>query len=304
MSRAEELLERASESKLVLSKLLSEVEKGSDLGIEVLRSVSYSSGHVIGFTGPPGVGKSTVITRVVHELRERGERVGIIAVDPSSPFTGGSILGDRIRMKELTSNEHIFIRSLSSGYGSVGITAGKMARVLTHIGMRVVVESVGAGQMDTDIMRVADTRTVVLMPELGDDIQMIKAGILEIGDIYVVNKSDLPNADVMAQRLALSLKKREGWEPPVVMCSAINGEGIEELVDHILKHEDFLRKSGIFEDRRKSALLMELEEMTVESFRGHIRKLLTGKKGKEIIEKVFNGDMDINSALKNLQNEG
>ncbi len=301
MSKAEKLLERARESKLILSKLLSEVERGSDLGVEILRSISYDKGHVIGFTGPPGVGKSTVITQVVSELRKKGERVGIIAVDPSSPFTGGSILGDRIRMKELTSDEGIFIRSLSSGYGTVGITAGKMVRVLTHLEMRVIVESVGAGQLDTDIMRVADTRTVILMPELGDDIQMIKAGILEIGDIYVVNKADLPNADVMAQRLSLSLKERDGWNPPVILSSAIQGKGIEELVRYIMKHETYLRKSGIFERRRKEALVMELEEMAVESFRKEIRRLLIEKKGREIIEKVFNGEINVISALEYLE---
>ena len=303
MERAEKMLENARDNKLILSKLLSEVEKGSDLGMEVLNTISYSKGHIIGFTGPPGVGKSSVITQVVRKFRERGERVGIIAVDPSSPFTGGSILGDRIRMKELASDEGVFIRSLSSAHGTVGIVATQMVRVLTGVGMKVIVESVGAGQLDTDIMRVADTRIVVLMPELGDDIQMIKAGILEIGDIYVVNKADLPNADVMKQRLSMSVKEREGWKPPVLLTSAVHGEGIDNLIGVIVEHEEFLRKSGLFEKRRKEALIMELEEIAVESFRKRIKEILMDENGRRIVEKVFKGEVDVISALNSLKKE-
>jgi LAO/AO transport system kinase len=208
--------------------------------------------HVIGFTGSPGAGKSTLVAQLVRELRRRDHRVGVLAVDPSSPFSGGAILGDRIRMQELAGDPNVFIRSMASR-GSLGGLAGATRDVVRALDAAsfdtIVIETVGAGQAEVEIVRAAQSVVVVAVPGMGDDIQAIKAGILEIADIFVVNKADRPGADQTAAelRMLLSLdehRKERAWKPPILKTVASSGDGIADVADALVSHLRYLRESG------------------------------------------------------------
>ncbi len=208
--------------------------------------------HVVGFTGSPGAGKSTLVTQLARELRRRGQRVGVIAVDPSSPFTGGAILGDRIRMQELAGDPNVFIRSMASR-GSVGGLAAATrdaTRALDAAGFdTIIIETVGAGQAEVEIVRAAQSVVVVVVPGMGDDIQAIKAGILEIADVFVVNKADRPGADQAAAelRMLLSLdehRSERAWRVPIIKTVGMTGEGAPELADKLAAHLASLRETG------------------------------------------------------------
>jgi len=220
---------------------------------------------IVGMTGPPGSGKSTLIQKLVEELRRRGKTVGVVAVDPSSPFTGGAFLGDRVRMQELSIDEGVFIRSMATR-GSLGALAKATkdaVKVLDASGKDVVVvETVGAGQSEVEIIKLAHTVVVVLAPGLGDDIQAIKAGIMEIGDIFVVNKADRENVNKAMIDIETMLNmnpEREKWRPPVVKTTAITGEGIAELLDKIDQHGKYL-EAGAIDTRRRQRVETELVE--------------------------------------------
>ena len=221
--------------------------------------------HILGITGPPGSGKSTLIQKLIEELRRREKTVGVVAVDPSSPFTGGAFLGDRVRMQELSTDEGVFIRSMATR-GSVGALAEATkdaVKVLDASGKDVViVETVGAGQSEVEIVKVAHTVVVVLAPGLGDDIQAIKAGIMEIGDIFVVNKADRENVNRAMMDIETMLNmnpEKEKWKPPVVKTTAIMGEGITELLDKIDLHRKYL-EAGAIDTRRRQTVETELVE--------------------------------------------
>ncbi|HEX9035621.1 MAG TPA: methylmalonyl Co-A mutase-associated GTPase MeaB [Ktedonobacterales bacterium] len=208
--------------------------------------------HIVGFTGSPGAGKSTLVTQLARELRKRGQRIGVIAVDPSSPFTGGAILGDRIRMQELAGDPNVFIRSMASrgGVGGLAAATRDATRALDAAGFdTIIIETVGAGQAEVEIVRAAQSVVVVTVPGMGDDIQAIKAGILEIADIFVVNKADRPDADRAAAelRMLLSLDERRierAWRVPILKAVATTGEGVPELADKLAAHLESLRETG------------------------------------------------------------
>ena len=255
-----------------LARLVSVVENDDPGAAEILRTLYADTGRaqVVGVTGPPGGGKSTLVNNLAGAYRERSSRVAVVAVDPSSPFSGGAILGDRIRMRERFLDEGIFIRSMASrGHaGGLARATARVVNVLDALGTDVVlVETVGVGQEEVDVIGVADTVCLVTVPGLGDDIQAIKAGILEIADVLVVNKADRPGADETVRDLAqmLSLAKDHPWKPPIIRTSARSGEGTRELVDAIEKHRAWSAGSGEQVRRRRAAARVEVEALLREA---------------------------------------
>jgi len=234
------------------SQLISLVENDPAARFRILSALYWTSGkaHIIGITGPPGCGKSSIIAHMAKIYAAKNENVGIVAVDPSSQITGGALLGDRIRMTELSSDPRVFIRSMATrGYfGGVARATEDVVNIMHAMHMtRVIIETAGAGQSDVDIRELADTTVVVTAPGLGDAIQALKAGIMEIGDIFVVNKSDRENADraVREIREMIMMSESAGWRPRVLKTNALSGEGIKPLVETIQHHTEYLvSKSG------------------------------------------------------------
>jgi LAO/AO transport system kinase len=250
MSLAERILTGETRA---AARLMRNIDDNLPSARDELRTLFPHTGNafLIGITGPPGAGKSTLVDQVTAIFRARGKRVGIVAVDPTSPFTGGAILGDRIRMNRHANDEGVFIRSLATrGYlGGLSRSTADVANVMDAMGMDVIIiETVGVGQDEVDIVRLAHTTLVVMVPGMGDDIQAIKAGILEIGDLFVVNKADRDGAERTERELMFMLEMNsygeESWRPPVMKTEAQRGTGVEELVDMIEAHHTWLRQSG------------------------------------------------------------
>ncbi len=325
-----------SGNRRALARAITYVENNYSEGKEIMRQIHKETGkaHIIGLTGFPGVGKSTIVSKLTEEFRSRGKTVGIVAVDPGSPFTGGALLGDRLRMegfdssKNLWTDPGVFFRSMSSRGRAGGLAAktGDVVRLLDAFGFDIIfVETVGAGQSEVDIIEVADTSVVVLMPEIGDDIQISKAGILEIGDIYVVNKADLDGADktvkwlkamlLLSEDLVQSLTKfshadepkvqnmeslatkSSDWIPPVVKTIAERGDGIKELADAIEDHFEYLKKSSKLEQKREERVKRELLEILMEEIKELVKSKLNYR---EIIHQIIEGKLDPHTAAEEI----
>ncbi|MDI6909706.1 methylmalonyl Co-A mutase-associated GTPase MeaB [Nocardioides sp.] len=266
---------RAGEARAV-ARLISLVEDESPLLREVMAALAPHAGHaqVIGITGSPGVGKSTSTSALVTELRRADKRVGVLAVDPSSPFSGGALLGDRVRMQDHALDRDVYIRSMASrGHlGGLAWSTPQALRVLDAAGCDVVlVETVGVGQSEVEIAGLADTTMVLLAPGMGDGIQAAKAGILEIGDLYVVNKADRDGADQVRRdlrsMLALGDRPEGSWRPPIVKTVAHRGEGLDEVAAEIDRHREWLESSGELERRRRRRARDEIEAIAVTALR-------------------------------------
>ncbi|NLY36816.1 MAG: methylmalonyl Co-A mutase-associated GTPase MeaB [Tissierellia bacterium] len=255
-------------NKRQIGRMISIVENAAPGHEKIFEQLYDKTGHayVIGITGPPGAGKSSLTDTLAKAYISQEKKVGIIAVDPTSPFTGGSILGDRIRMNELSTDPRVFIRSMGTRGQLGGLSAGTASavQVLDAVGADVIIiETVGVGQSEVEIIKHADSILMVMVPGLGDDIQAMKAGIMEIGDVFVINKSDLPGANKtkIEVEAMLSFMSKKGWVPPVLLASATRQEGIGEVVEALENHRLYQEKEGLLFERRKrnvNELLMEV----------------------------------------------
>lgn len=302
MNRSVDLQAVLAGERRALARALSEVENDSLAGRELQDALFPHSGraHMVGVTGSPGAGKSSLVNRLAFQIRKQGQRVGILAVDPSSPFTGGAILGDRVRMHTIAGDAGVFIRSMATR-GTLGGLARKtaaMAQVLDAAGYEMIlIETVGAGQSEVDIACLAHTTIVVEAPGMGDDIQAIKAGILEIADILVVNKADHPLVEMTRRALQSNLElahpqqigtlermhhhtlafnpivleedteiKKDDWFPPILSTVSTKGTGVEAVVQAIRDHREYLQRSGQWRQREGARLQEELNELILEHF--------------------------------------
>ena len=249
-----------------IGRLISLVEADTPSAKEIMKHVYPRTGKakIIGITGSPGAGKSTFVDRLIEQFQAEGSKVGVIAIDPSSPFTGGAILGDRLRMQGHALNENVFIRSMGSrGHlGGVSRSTHEASLILDACGFDVVlIETVGVGQSEVDIIKIADTVVLVLVPGMGDDVQIMKAGIMEIADAFVVNKADKEGADKVAADVQVMLKmlKEKEWVPPVTLVSSQNNTGVEEVKKNLNDHWNYLQTSDEGRKRRFIQLEMEIE---------------------------------------------
>ncbi len=295
-----------------LSRIISLVENESSQVPEIMKLIAPHLGkaHCIGITGPPGVGKSTLVDKLTALMRKQGLKVGIIAVDPSSPFTGGAVLGDRIRMQQHYLDDGVFIRSMATR-GSVGglpQTASSVIKLLDAAGKAIIlVETVGVGQSEVDIMEKTDTVLVILCPESGDAIQTMKAGLFEIADIFVVNKADNPGADNFVRDIQAMLQLREPgwWNIPVVATEAVNDIGIEELYKQIQLHHQAICKEGRLSQRRKLQRKQDFIK-TLERKLTHKLLRLIEQDGQlsNYMERVEKGELDPYSAADEILKSG
>jgi LAO/AO transport system kinase len=304
------LVERAREGDArAVARLISLVEDASPVLREVMAGLAPHTGNaqIVGITGPPGVGKSTSTNALVKALRATDKRVGVLAVDPSSPFSGGALLGDRVRMQDHALDRHVYIRSMASrGHlGGLSWTTPQALRVLDAAGCDVIlVETVGVGQSEVEIAGLADTTMVLIAPGMGDGIQAAKAGILEIGDIYVINKADRDGADQVRRELrsmlALAERPEGAWKQPIIKTVASKGEGVEEVVEAIDQHRAWLETSGELDKRRLRRARDEIEAIAVTALREQWRSVHEHTELDGLAVKVVAGDTDPYTAADRL----
>ncbi|HEY3479415.1 MAG TPA: methylmalonyl Co-A mutase-associated GTPase MeaB [Streptomyces sp.] len=305
------LVEQARQGRpRAVARLISLVEGASPQLREVMAALAPLTGgaYVVGLTGSPGVGKSTSTSALVTAYRKAGKRVGVLAVDPSSPFSGGALLGDRVRMSEHASDPGVYIRSMATrGHlGGLAWAAPQAIRVLDAAGCEVIlVETVGVGQSEVEIAAQADTSVVLLAPGMGDGIQAAKAGILEIGDVYVVNKADRDGADATARELNHMLGLGEAraagdWRPPIVKTVAARGEGIDEVVEALEKHRAWMEEHGVLGVRRRARAADEIENIALTALRSRIGDLRGDQHLDALAERVATGTLDPYAAADEL----
>jgi GTPase len=294
---------------VALSQLISAVE-AMRVPDHIMREIHASGGSasVIGVTGPPGSGKSTLASALVSELRGRGQSVAVVAVDPSSTFTGGAILGDRLRMTEHSTDPGVYVRSMSArgAHGGLARATADAVAVLDSAGWdTIIVETVGAGQAEVDIMRIAHTVTVVSVPGLGDEIQAMKAGLLEIADLHIVNKADRPDARRTVTELRAMLRLAGAhapgqWAPPVLETAALTGTGIGEFADELARHEQWLVGSGELEPRQMAATAQRIRSIALQMLQKWLDDPAVVEQLTELTREVANRRLDPRTAARAL----
>jgi LAO/AO transport system kinase len=277
-----------------VARLISLVERGGDAAREAGRLVYPHTGNTftVGITGAPGAGKSTLTSRLIGELRRAGEEVGVLAIDPSSPFTGGAILGDRVRMQDHALDSGVFIRSMATrGHlGGLALATPEAVRILDAAGIKLVLlETVGVGQVEVEVAGAADTTVVVVNPGWGDSVQANKAGLMEVADIFVINKSDRPGAKETERDLEqmLELSAPTEWRPPIVKTVAATGEGVAELLGCLRDHRAFVESSGQLAERRRRRTLEELREIVIHTLEQRAYAALGGEQVERLQEEVL-----------------
>lgn len=284
-----------------LARMVTLIESEAPVARRYLAALHQHTGraHIIGVTGAPGAGKSTLVTHLVRELRKRERKVGVVAVDPSSPFTGGAILGDRIRMMELAGDPNLFIRSMASrgNLGGLSASTRDVVRAMDAAGYDpIIIETVGTGQAEVEVMRTASTVLVVCAPGMGDEVQAIKAGILEIADIFVVSKADRPGSDQTVAELAMMLsldptrrqhdKTKPYWKIPVLRTSALKNQGMLELADALQEHRTYLVESGMQVNRAQRQVRSEIEALILHTVANTLKQQVSQEEWQQLVEDI------------------
>jgi LAO/AO transport system kinase len=301
--------------RLALARLITRVENRSPEVPAIMQAIQERTGraYVLGITGPPGAGKSTLVDRITSLLRAERQPVGVIAVDPSSPFTGGAVLGDRIRMQTHTLDPDVFIRSMATrgSLGGLARATGDVIKVMDAFGFPwIIIETVGVGQTELDIVRQADTTVVALVPESGDSVQAMKAGLMEVADIFVVNKADRDGAHALMAELKFSVHlhytsgaqaRDVDWEVPVLAAQAVNDVGMDAVLQQVRRHRTVLEQAGALEKRRQARRRADLEALLVEEYTAQVTALVQRDPAlARTLEAVTGGRLDVYSAVSQI----
>jgi len=301
MNSLEELIKSMiSGDRRALGKIITLMENDSSSSAYIIPKIHNLTGkaHIVGITGPPGSGKSSIVDKLITYYRDEGQKVGIVAIDPTSPFTGGAILGDRIRMKKHYTDKDVFIRSMATrgNLGGLSEATGNTIKALDAFGKDVIIiETVGAGQIEVDIVKVADTVVVVSVPSMGDSVQTLKAGIMEIGDIFAVNKADIEGVEkcILEIKMMLELSEKKGsWNPPIIKTFGNKDDGADELYTSIKNHHNYLIESGYHEKKRIMREKTELLNLLQNLFINNLYNTVGEKEMEELARKISKKEKD------------
>ena len=304
---AQLLVQAKQSNRVALARLISIVERGG-FGARELARLTWGQGdnsYLVGITGSPGAGKSTLTDRLISQVRARSQEVAVIAIDPTSPFSGGAILGDRVRMQEHATDQGVFIRSMATrGHlGGLALAVPDAARLLAHVGFPyVLIETVGVGQVEVEVVGAADTVVVVMTPGWGDAIQANKAGLMEVADVFIINKADRDGARETRRDLELMLEMStfEGWVPPIIETVATEGKGIEDAFDAIESHRDYLERSGAGRRKREARILEEFTRIVHAEVSRKVDQLLADPSFQARKAEMVSGEIDPYSIASDL----